>query len=302
MAETGGTTRTVLVATAANGLIAVAKGVAAVLTGSAALLAETLHSVADTANEVLLFVGLRRSERRVDPEHPFGWGQERYFWSLLAAVGIFVVGGVASVYEGVRALREPEPLGSVWPGVAVLVLSAALEGWSWRTARRELSGDAARRRMSRRRFMQVSSDPAATTVYLEDSAALVGIALALSALLLHAATGDAVWDGLASILIGLLLVAVAFVLVRRNQALLVDTSAPQPLVDDLRRVVGAHGWVREVPALSAVWIGPRRLLVVVDVRVDPEGPAAGLVQDVARLREELLHRPYVARAEVTPVP
>jgi hypothetical protein len=139
--------RTVVVAVAANLLVAVAKGVAAVLTGSAAMLAETTHSVADTLNEVLLYVGVRRGARPADERHPFGYGQARYAWSLLAAVGIFVVGGLFAIADGVQTLRRPEPVTNVGVGVAVLLVSAGLEGLSWRTARRQLRAEAAARHL-----------------------------------------------------------------------------------------------------------------------------------------------------------
>jgi cation diffusion facilitator family transporter len=125
--------RTVVVAVAANLLVAVAKAVAALLTGSAAMLAETAHSIADTLNELLLYVGVRRGARPADERHPFGYGQGRYTWSLLAAVGIFVVGGLFAIADGVQILRRPEPVTNVPVGVAVLLVSAGLEGLSWRT-------------------------------------------------------------------------------------------------------------------------------------------------------------------------
>jgi len=120
--------RIVAVAVAANLLVAVAKGVAALVTGSAAMLAETTHSIADTGNEVLLYVGVRRGARPADEQHPFGYGQARYTWSLLAAVGIFVVGGLFAIADGIQTLRRPEPATNVPIGVAVLLISAALEG------------------------------------------------------------------------------------------------------------------------------------------------------------------------------
>ena len=153
--------RTVVVAVAANLLVAVAKGVAAALTGSAAMLAEATHSIADTGNEVLLYVGVRRGLRPADDRHHLGYGQAWFFWSLLAAIGIFVVGGLFAIYDGVQSLRHPEPVTNVAVGVAVL-------------------------------HVATSSDPMPSTVFLEDSAALVGLALALAALLLHLAIGSAV--------------------------------------------------------------------------------------------------------------
>ena len=290
--------RTVVVAVAANLLVAVAKGVAAVVTGSAAMLAETTHSVADTLNEVLLYVGVRRGARPADERHPFGYGQARYAWSLLAAVGIFVVGGLFAIADGVQTLRHPEPVTNVPVGVAVLLVSAGLEGLSWRTAHRQLRAGAAARRLDLGRYLAVSSDPTPTAVFLEDSAALVGIALALAALVLHIMTGSAVWDGAASLLIGLLLIVVAYVLMRRNGALLIDEAAPAEVREWLRQAVAQEPWVAEVAELTAVYLGPRQLLVLTHV-VPVDG--ADLIASVGRLRRRLLAVPAIAGVEITPV-
>src|SRR3954464_400344 len=134
----GGSYRTVVVAVAANLAIALAKIVAALLTGSASMWAEALHSIADTGNEVLLFVGLHKSTRAPDRSRPFGYGQERFFWAFLAALGIFLIGGALSVGEGVRSLLLPEPVESLWVGIVVLVVAAGFESYSWHTARQQL--------------------------------------------------------------------------------------------------------------------------------------------------------------------
>ena len=158
--------RTVVVAVAVNLLTAVAKGVAAALTGSAAMTAEAAHSVADTFNEALLYVGVRHGAHPADDRHPFGYGQARYFWSLLAAVGIFVVGGLFAIADGVSTLRNPEPVSDVPVGVAVLLVSAGLEAMSWRTARRQLRAEATARHLDLGRYVAVSSDPTPTAVFL----------------------------------------------------------------------------------------------------------------------------------------
>src|SRR5689334_1817602 len=199
---TEASTRTVVVAVAVNIAIAAAKALAAALTGSAALWAETAHSLADTGNEVLLFIGVRRSGRPADARHPYGYGQERWFWAFLAALGIFVVGGIFSIVEGVDAIRRPRPLESVPVGVVVILLSMVLEGVSWRTARRQLRAEARARQRSMAEHFRRASDPTAATVFLEDSAAIVGLTLALVALVLHWLTGWEGWDGGASVLIG----------------------------------------------------------------------------------------------------
>lgn len=290
--------RTVLVASAANLLVASAKGAAAVLTGSAALLAETTHSIADTCNELLLYVGVRQSARRADQRHPLGYGQVRYFWSLLAAVGIFVIGGLFAIADGVQSLVHPEPLTNVPVGIAVLLVSGGLEGWSWRTARRQLRSEAAARHLNLGEHIASSSDPTATTVFLEDSAALAGLTLALAALVLHATTGSAVPDGVASLLIGGLLIVVAYMLMRRNYTLLIDQSAPTEVRERLRQALAQEPWVADVAELTAVFVGPRQLLVLADV-VPVDGTE--LPSSVDRLRRRLLEVPAIARVEITPV-
>ncbi len=290
--------RTVVIAIAANLLIAVAKGVAAALTGSAALLAETFHSIADTCNEALLYVGVRRGRRLADDRHPLGYGKARFFWSLLAAVGIFAIGGLFAIAEGIRSLLDPEPLSNALVGVAVLLVSAVLEGFSWRTAHRQLRAEADARRLDLSEHIATSSDPAPTTVFLEDSAALLGLALALAALLLHLVTGSAVWDAAASILIGLLLIGVAVVLMRRNGALLTDEAAPADVREWLLHAVAQEPWVAEVAELTAVYVGPKQLLVLAHV-VPVEG--SDLTEGIGALRSRLLLVPAVAGVEITPV-
>jgi cation diffusion facilitator family transporter len=286
--------RTVVVAVTANLLIAVAQGVAALLTGSAAMLAETTHSIADTFNEVLLYVGVRSGARPADERHPFAYGKAGYIWSLLAAV----VGGLFAIAVGVQTLRSPEPVTNVAVGVAVLLISAGLEATSWRRARRQLRSEAAARHLDLGEYLVTSSDPTPTAVFLEDSAALVGIALALAALVLHIATGSALWDGAASLLIGLLLIAVAVVLMRRNLALLTDEAAPADIRERLRQAVAREPWVAEVAELTAVYIGPRHLLVLAHV-VPVDG--ADLPANIGRLRRRLLAVPAIAAVEITPI-
>jgi cation diffusion facilitator family transporter len=291
-------TRTVLVAVLANLAVTLAKAVAAILTGSAALVAETAHSVADTANEILLWIGVRRGSQPADEQHPFGYGQARYFWSLLAAVGVFAIGGLLAIFEGIRALMYPEPLEHLVIGVAVIVVSAVLEAMSWRVARRELKAEADARHLPIAQHMITSSNPTPSTVFLEDTAALIGLALALIAIALHAVTGSAVPDAVASLLIGGLLIVVSFLLVRRNAALLIDEAAPADVRERLRGMVCAKTWVDDVTDLTAVRIGPNQLLVV--VHLVPLCDASQIVVNIDALRRELLALPVVTQVEITP--
>ncbi|MDT4986087.1 MAG: hypothetical protein QOI74_181 [Micromonosporaceae bacterium] len=298
-------TRTVVIAVVVNVAITFAKAIAAALTGSAALWAETAHSLADTGNEVLLYVGLRRSGRPPDARHPYGYGQERWFWAFLAALGIFVVGGVFSILEGLEAIWRPRVLGSVPIGVAVLVISIVLEAVSWRTARAQLRAEARIRHRSLAAHLRHASDPTAATVFLEDTAALVGLSLALIAILLHWLTGWEGWDAGASMLIGVLLVGVAFLIARRTKGLLIDESAPADVLDRLRARIDAETWVLEIDALTAVYVGPGRLLVTAHLQPTMDmvrRPARDLMERVRLLRGDLCSSDVIGDAEITLVP
>jgi cation diffusion facilitator family transporter len=295
-------TRTIIVAVAANLGIAVAKIVAALLSGSTSMWAEAAHSVADTGNEVLLWIGLRRSAKKPDKRHPVGYGQERFFWAFLAALGIFLIGGALSIGQGIRSLLLPEPLESVWIGIGVLVLAFGFEGYSWLTARRQLRQESQERQRSMTDHLMLASDPSAPTVFLEDSAALIGIALALTALILHAVTGSAVWDAAGSICIGLLLIAVAFLLARRTKGLLLEEAAPDDVVEPINAVITRADWVGQVTDLHAFYVGPASLLVNVWAAPRPEyreRPAADLLDEVDELRSTLLSHPAISQVTIT---
>jgi cation diffusion facilitator family transporter len=294
--------RSVLAALAANVSIAIAKGTAAALTGSPALFAETLHTLADSGNEVLLFVALRRSGRPADDSHPFGYGPERYYWALLAAIGMFVVGGAVSVFDGIDALVHPPELEAFWVGIAVLVIALVLDGASRVVAVRALRRQAAERGVGLRQLVRESSDPTIITIYLEDSIDVLGAALALVALVLHRVTGSSVPDALASIVIGLLLGYAAARLTGRNRQLLTNQAVPQRYVERLRaRLVAADGIVA-VEALRAVYLGPGQVLVTADVVVDGGRDGQAVVDAVAGARAQIMREtPAVAWLALTPV-
>jgi cation diffusion facilitator family transporter len=293
----------VLVALAANLGIATAKGIAAALTGSAALFAETLHSVADAGNEVLLYVAVRRSERPHDDLHPLGHGPERYYWALLAAIGMFLVGGAVSVWEGIKVLLEPRQLDYFWVGVGVLVVALVLDGLSRVVAIRQLRAEARRRGISIRTFMRESADPALTTVYLEDSVDVLGASLALAALVVHKTTGAEWPDALATILIGCLLAFVAMRLTRRNRQLITNQAVPPRYVERLRGRLEAQAGIVAVSHLDAVYLGASQVLVAADVVMEPglgvEEAARALAEARTRMQRDV---PVIARLYLTPVP
>jgi cation diffusion facilitator family transporter len=292
----------VLVALAANFTIAVAKGTAAALTGSPALFAETLHTVADAGNEVLLYVAIRRSRRPADPSHPFGYGPERYYWALLAAIGMFVIGGAASIWDGVRALIHPPELTAFWAGVAVLVIALVLDGLSRTVAGRQLRLQATRRDLSVRQFVRESADPTVVTVFFEDTIDVLGAALALVAIVLHRLTGSGVPDAVGSILIGLLLCYLASRLTRRNRQLLTNQAVPERYARRLQDRLEAEASIRAVTRLDAVYLGPAEVLVAADVEMS-DGLSGGEVAiELARTREDIVREiPVIARIYLTPV-
>jgi cation diffusion facilitator family transporter len=295
-------TTSVLTALAANTTIAIAKGTAAALTASPALVAETLHTLADTGNEVLLWIALRRSRRPADATHPFGYGPERYYWALLAAVGMFVVGGTLSVWEGVHALLDPLPLDAFWPGVIVLVIALVLDSVSRTVAIRQLRVQAAQRGITVRELLGESPDPTVVTVYLEDSIDVLGAALALIALILHRVTGSAIPDALVTILIGLLLGYVALRLTSRNRQLLANQAIPQRYKDQIRERLAASDGVVDVTRLEAVYLGPGEVLVAADVEMSAGLSGAEVTAALGRIRADAARElPVIARLYLTPV-
>jgi cation diffusion facilitator family transporter len=292
----------VLAALAANTTIAVAKGTAAALTGSPALLAETLHTVADAGNEVFLFVAIRRSRQPPDATHPLGYGPERYYWALLAAIGMFVVGGAVSIWDGTRALFHPPGLDDFWVGVGVLLVALVLDASSRFVALRQLRSQAARREQTLREVLRETPDPTVVTVYFEDTIDVVGALLALLALVLHRWLDSGIPDALASIVIGLLLCYMASRLTSRNRDLLTNQAVPDRYVQRLRARLEREETITQVTQMEAVYLGPGEVLVAAEVRMADgmtgDEVAAALARTRAALCTEL---PVIARLYLTPV-
>lgn len=294
--------RSVLVAFVANVAIAIAKGTAAALTGSPALFAETLHTIADTGNEVLLFIAIRRSGMPADSSHPFGYGPERYYWALLAAIGMFVVGGAVSIWDGVHALLHPPQLEAFWAGVAVLVIALTLDGISRTVASRQLGRQAARRQVTLGQYLRESEDPTVLTVYLEDSIDVLGAALALIAIVLHRVTGSSIPDALGSVIIGCLLCYVALRLTSHNRRLLSNQAVPDRYVERLRTRLVADDAISAVPNLEAVYLGPAQVLAAADVELSAGLSGSDVAAALARARAQIMNEvPAIARLYLTPV-
>jgi cation diffusion facilitator family transporter len=266
---------TVAIAGLANLAIAIAKTVAGVLSGSSAMLSEAAHSFADTLNQVFLLTAIKRSAKPADARHPFGYGMERYFWSLLAAVGIFVLGAGFSVYQGVQAIIEQAKLESLTITYAVLAVSFLFEGISWVRALLQVRRQARQEGTDTLQHIREVDDPTLKTVVFEDSAALIGIVLAAAGVTLHHVTGQAFWDGATSIAIGLLLIVVAFELGRENKSMLLGQSVDESTRQAIREEIQASPGIDEVVELMTMRLAPDELLVAarVDVQDDASGDA-----------------------------
>ena len=250
-------------ALAANLAIAAVKFTAAFLTGSSAMLSEGVHSLVDTANQVLLLVGLRRSRRPADDRHPFGYGPELYFWGLLVAIALFGIGGGLAFYEGVAHLKAPvEATSPVW-NLVVLAVAFAFDGASWLLARRELHRDLPG--LTLWQAFRRSPDPAVYTVLAEDTADLVGIVLAALGIALAHLTGDPMWDGLASIAIGLLLAGVSFALVGTARRFLTNQSADPAVVASIHAIAEADPAVERAAHPLTMHLGPTEVFVAVEL-------------------------------------
>ncbi|MEU5716383.1 cation diffusion facilitator family transporter [Streptomyces sp. NPDC020403] len=278
---------TVLVALAANIVIAAAKAAGGLLSGSPALLSEAAHSVADSVNEIFLLAALRRSRRPPDSRHPFGYGKERYFWSLLAAVGIFVVGGCFSVFQGVEALsrNEQESPDGYTAGLIVLGVAFLAEGGSLLRALLQLRGE-----------KDGARDPALRTVIAEDGTAVLGVALAMAGMVLHLVTGNVVWEASASLAIGLLLVHVAFRLGRDARDRLIGESADAGLRRSMQKFLTAQAEIDNVAALFTMGLGLDSVLVAARIDLAPgidseeiERVSVRIKQSMARTWPEAEH-------------
>ncbi|HEU4976154.1 MAG TPA: cation diffusion facilitator family transporter [Baekduia sp.] len=261
--------RTVLVALAANAAIMVVKAIGGVMSGSSALLAEAAHSVADTANEGFLLTSLSRSSREADDAHPFGYGQERFLWAFVAAIGIFVAGAGFSLYQGLEAIFVGQEESQFWIAYVILGFAIVAEGISLLRAVRQTRGEAAAGGVPWRHHLRRSRDPTTKTVVFEDSAAVTGNTVAIAGIALHQATGEAAWEGVAALIVAALLVVAAFELARGASSLLVGQAATPEERREILDVLDARPEIHEVLQLLTMALAPDRLLVA--ARVDLAG-------------------------------
>ena len=292
---------TVVVALAANLGIALAKLAAALLTRSSAMLAETFHAVADSGNEVLLLIAQKRSERPADQEHPLGHGREAYFWALIASLAVFVTGALLSVRQGILEMVHPTRSTSFLVAYAVLLVSLVLESVSLLRAYRQLSKEAAELSREFIEHIDLSSDPIARAIFAEDAAAVAGNVIAGIGIALHQITGSSIPDGVAAIVIGLILGYVAVELARRNGDFLIGRGAPPNIHQQVEKVIANHPGVRAVTELLVTFLGPRRLWVIARIDIDDGLSGAGVKALVEAVGQALRRDSrFIARIDLVP--
>ena len=285
MANPSGSVAAVYGAMGANFIIAVTKFVAAFLTGSSAMLSEGIHSLVDTGNQLLILLGIRNSKRPADATHPFGYGKELYFWSLIVAMLLFGLGGGMSFYEGIRHLRHPSGLEDPTWNYVVLVIAAVVESFAWTIAFREL-----RKTQGQRTFwrtLRASKDPAVYTVLAEDTAALLGLFVAFLGIFLGHRLDNPYLDGVASVVIGLILAAVAVFLAYESKGLLVGESADLDVTQSIQALAEAEPGVERVGPPLTMHFGPEQVLLNLEVQFQHNLPAAEVMLTVDRIEQAI---------------
>lgn len=281
----GSAKKTIFAAIAANLAIAITKFIAAAISGSSAMLSEAIHSSVDTSNELLLLLGLHNSQKPADASHPFGYGQELYFWTLIVAILIFAVGGGMSIYEGITHLLNPSPLEDPTWSYIVLGIAVVFEGFSWRVAWHEFLPY--KGKQSIWQAIRNSKDPTIFTVLFEDSAALLGLAVAFLGVFLGHTFHNPYLDGTASIVIGLILALVAVVLAYESKGLLVGEGANTRIVNNVRDLAKTDPAVKEVMRVLTLHFSPHEILLNLEIQFQKNLSAQEVALAVDRMEKKI---------------
>ncbi|MEV5889768.1 cation diffusion facilitator family transporter [Nonomuraea fuscirosea] len=292
MSASGGT-KAIIAALSANLAIAVAKFVAAVFTGSSSMLAEGIHSVADSGNQVLLLVGGKRAARASTKEHPFGYGRERYFYAFVVAVVLFTIGAAFSIYEGVHKLSDPHPVEAPGWAFGVLIFAIIAEAFSFRTAIKE--SNAVRGKQSWVAFIRRSKSPELPVIVLEDLGALFGLIFALFGVTMAVITGDGRWDGVGTLMIGVLLAVIAVVLAVEMKSLLVGEGAAPEMETRIRTALEGAPEVTRVIHMRTLHLGPEELLVAAKIAVEHNDTAADVAHGIDEAERRIRDAVPIAR-------
>lgn len=289
----GGGTKAIIAALSANLAIAAAKFVAFLVTTSSSMLAESIHSLADSGNQVLLLVGGKRAERRRTPEHPFGYGRERYFYAFVVAVVLFTIGALFSLYEGWHKISDPHPVETPIVAFAVLIFAIVAEGFSFRTAIKE--SNPLRGKQTWVQFIRRSKSPELPVIVLEDLGALVGLVLALIGVTLAVITGDGVWDGVGTMAIGVLLAIIAIVLAIETKSLLIGESAGPEVERQIISALESAPEVARVIHMRTLHLGPEEILVAAKIAVDHDDTAAEVARGIDEAERRIRSAVPIAR-------
>ncbi|WP_328944389.1 cation diffusion facilitator family transporter [Streptomyces sp. NBC_00250] len=277
MSASGGT-KAIVAALAANLAIAVAKFVAFLFSGSSSMLAESVHSLADSGNQGLLLLGGKKAQREATPQHPFGYGRERYIYAFLVSIVLFSVGGMFAIYEGYLKIKDPHPIEAwYWP-VGVLVFAIIAESFSFRTAIKE--SNLIRGGLTWTQFVRRAKAPELPVVLLEDLGALVGLFLALGGVGLALLTDDGVWDGIGTLCIGILLIVIAIVLAAETKSLLLGEAAGTDDVEKIEAAVVDGETVTRLIHMRTLHLGPEELLVAAKIAVQHDDSAADVANAI----------------------
>ncbi len=276
-----------MAALGANLAIAASKFVAFAFSGSSSMLAEGVHSLADSGNQFLLLLGGKKAQREATPQHPFGYGRERYIYAFLVSIVLFSVGGMFAIYEGYEKIKTPHEIEHwYWP-VGVLIFAIIAEGFSFRTAIKESNPQ--RGELSWKEFVRRAKAPELPVVLLEDFGALVGLVLALGGVGFALLTGDGVWDGIGTLCIGILLILIALVLAAETKSLLLGESAGADQVKKIETAIVDGDTVTGIIHMRTLHLGPEELLVAAKIAVQHDDTAAQVASAInaaeARIRE-----------------
>ena len=283
-----GSAREVIKSLVVNMVIATGKGIAAGITGSGAMLAETLHSFADCGNQVLLLVGIKKSQRPPDAKHPLGYGRDMYFYSFIVALLLFSGGGMFSIYEGIHKLRHPEPVGDVLIAIIILGASILLEGWA--TYGNLKSMKERRGNMPFFQYLRESKDSDLIVVFGENSAAVLGLLLALAAVLISKQTGDGRWDAAGSLAIGVVLIGVAVFLAVEIKALLVGECADSKVIEAVSEIAANDPNIKKVLEVITIQQGPGEVVLMMKLHFQSGIESDKLVEVINSFEEKVRAR------------
>ena len=290
---------TVLIAVGANLLIAIAKSVAAFMTGSASMIAEAAHSWADTGNGTLLIIAEKKAIKPADTSHPLGYGKESYVWSMIAAFGVFTAGAIVSIYTGIKEWNAPEGETNYTIGFIILAVAFVLEGFSLVQAYRQSKKHGEAMNVSALGYVVDTSNPTLRGVFFEDLAAVIGLVIAAAAMGMHAYTGQAWWDALGSIIVGILLGVVAIFLISRNRDFLVGLKVNQRIHDYVLSELYAHPDVDSVSYLHLEWVGPKKIYMVAAVDIAGNQKEDSLTQKFENIENKFRALPLFQEAILT---